>query len=259
MKVVLLCGGQGTRLAEETGVRPKPMVTIGTHPILWHIMNVYGAQGFNEFVLALGYKGDMIKEYFLKYYALNSDFTVDLASGGVTHETRTCRRNWKVSLADTGERTQTGGRLKRLEKQLRPEGTFMVTYGDGLSNVNATELLKFHRAHGKLATVTAVRPTARFGGLRLDGDRVEHFKEKPQSGEGWINGGFFVFEPGIFDHLEGDQSVLETAPLENLVKKGELMAYRHEGFWQCMDTVRERQLLEDLWVKGGAPWKTWKD
>jgi glucose-1-phosphate cytidylyltransferase len=259
MKTVILCGGLGTRLSEETVLRPKPMVHVGSRPILWHIMNIYGAQGFKEFVLALGYKSEMIKEYFLNYSALNSDFTVDLATGKVMQENRLCRRDWKVRLVDTGEGTLTGGRVKRLEKLLRPEGTFMLTYGDGVSNVNIQKLLEFHRSHGKLVTVTAVRPNARFGGMQFDGDRVSHFKEKPQSGEGWINGGFFVIEPAFFDYLENDQTVLETSPMERLVADGELMAYRHDGFWQCMDTIRDRQLLEDLWSKGQAPWKIWNE
>ncbi len=258
MKTVILCGGLGTRLSEETVLRPKPMVAIGSRPILWHIMNIYGAQGFNEFVLALGYKGEIIKEFFLHYHSLNSDFTVDLATGKVSQE-KSSPRDWKVSLVDTGEQSLTGGRVKRLEKLLRPTGTFMLTYGDGVANIDLKKLLAFHKSHGKIATVTAVRPTARFGGMKFDGDRVSQFKEKAQSGEGWINGGFFVLEPAFFDYLENDSTVLETTPLERLVADGQLMSYRHEGFWQCMDTIRDRQLLEDLWARGEAPWKTWKE
>jgi glucose-1-phosphate cytidylyltransferase len=222
-------------------------------------MNIYGAQGFNEFVLTLGYRGSYIKDYFLKYHALNSDFTVDLSDGKVTQTNKLCKRDWKVSLVDTGDKTQTGGRVKRLEKMIRPEGTFMLTYGDGVANVNMKELLAFHKSHGKLVTVTAVRPTARFGGMQIDGDKVSQFKEKPQSGEGWINGGFFVVEPKFFDYLEDDKTVLETTPMERAVADGQLMAYRHNGFWQCMDTIRERQLLEDLWAQNKAPWKVWED
>lgn len=254
MKTVILCGGMGTRLAEETGLRPKPMVTIGTRPILWHIMNIFAMQGHQDFALALGYKGEMIKEYFLNYYNLNNDFTVDLASGRTEFLDKKARTDWRVSLVDTGEKTMTGGRIKRLEKLLRPEGTFMVTYGDGVADVDVKKLIEFHKSHGQLATVTAVRPTARFGGLKIEGERVANFKEKPQSGEGWINGGFFVFEPEVFDFIENDSTVLELAPLEKLVSENQLMAYKHEGFWQCMDTVRERQMLEDLWAKGDAPW-----
>jgi glucose-1-phosphate cytidylyltransferase len=259
MKVVILCGGLGTRLSEETGIRPKPMVNIGGKPMLWHLMNVYGSQGFNEFVLTLGYKGEIIKEYFLNYSQLNSDFTVDLAGGAVTQNNKNCKRDWKVTLVDTGASTQTGGRLKRLESTLRPSGTFMLTYGDGLSNIDIPKLLAFHRSHGKLVTVTAVRPTARFGGMQFEGSHVTRFTEKPQSGEGWINGGFFVIEPGFFDYLEGDSTVLETSPMERLVADGQLMSYKHENFWQCMDTLRERQQLEDLWNSGKAPWKIWSE
>jgi glucose-1-phosphate cytidylyltransferase len=254
VKVVILCGGKGTRLREETDVRPKPMVAVGGHPILWHIMNVYGAYGLNEFVLALGYKGEVIKQYFLNYSSLDCDLSVDLRSGEVSH-LRQSRRDWKVELIETGSESMTGGRLHRLEAMLRPHGTFMLTYGDGVADVPVDELLAFHRAHGKLATVTAVRPPARFGGMVFDGDRVTEFTEKPQTGEGWINGGFFVFEPGVFDYLSGDDTVLESAPLENLARDGQLMAFKHQGFWQCMDTVRDRELLDHLWATNRAPWK----
>ena len=256
MNVVILCGGLGTRLSEETSLKPKPLVTIGGHPILWHIMNIYGAHGFNEFSLALGYKGETVKEYFLNYYSLDSDLSIDLKTGAVNHISQS-KRDWKVTLVDTGMDSMTGGRLHRLESTLRPQGTFMLTYGDGVSDVDVNRLLAFHKAHGKLATVTTVRPPARFGGIVFDGDRIVEFKEKPQTGEGWINGGFFVFEPGVFDYLSGDQTVLEGSPLETLARDGQLMAFKHEGFWQCMDTLRDRQYLDHLWASSAAPWKKW--
>lgn len=257
MKTVILCGGMGTRLSEETSIRPKPMVSIGSQPILWHILKIYEHYGFKDFDLALGYKGNLIKEYFLNYHVLNSDFSVDLSTGSIAYLNK-CRMNWNISLVDTGEQTLTGGRLLRLRDRLSKD-TFMLTYGDGVANVDLRRLLEFHRSHGKLATVTAVRPTARFGGMIIDSDKVTLFKEKPQSGEGWINGGFFIFEPGIFDYLENDLSVLEGAPMERLVKDGQLMAYRHDGFWQCMDNIRDRQFLEDQWALGNAPWKVWNN
>lgn len=256
MNVVILCGGMGTRLSEETSFKPKPMVTVGGHPILWHIMNLYGAHGFNEFTLALGYKGEMIKEYFLNYYSLDSDLSVDLKTGTVNHISQS-RRDWKIDLIDTGTDSMTGGRLHRLESMLKPQGTFMLTYGDGVADVDVNALLAFHKAHGQLATVTAVRPPARFGGIVFDGDRIVEFKEKPQTGEGWINGGFFVFEPGVFDYLAGDQTILEGSPLETLASEGQLMAFKHDGFWQCMDTLRDRHYLDHLWTSGAAPWKKW--
>lgn len=255
MKVVILAGGLGTRIAEETVTRPKPMVEIGGRPILWHIMSIYAAQGFNEFVVACGYRGTLIKEYFASFFLHHSDFTINLKDG--TRDVLSAGApDWRVSVVDTGLDTMTGGRLRRL-KPLLDGGTFMVTYGDGLGAVDLKALLAFHRSHGKLATVTAVRPPARFGGLSLEGGMVTEFSEKPQSGEGWINGGFFVFEPGVFDLLEDDATVLEREPLERLARRGELAGFRHEGFWQPMDTVRERQLLESLWQSGGAPWKLW--
>lgn len=257
MKVVILAGGLGTRLSEETVVKPKPMVEIGEKSILWHIMNIYSSYGFNEFVIALGYKGEIIKEYFLNYYNHNSDLTISLKTGEVK-ASKNCYRNWTVHLVDTGMDTMTGGRLHRLKEKLEGK-TFMFTYGDGVSNVNIERLLEFHKSHGKIATVTAVKPSARFGGMKFNGDSVIKFTEKPQTGEGWINGGFFVFEPGIFDYLQGDGTVLERDPLENLARDGQLMAYKHEGFWQCMDTLRDKQLLEDLWENCKAPWKVWKD
>ncbi|HEX8692062.1 MAG TPA: glucose-1-phosphate cytidylyltransferase [Longimicrobium sp.] len=262
MNVVLLAGGLGTRIAEETEVKPKPMVEIGGHPILWHIMKHYARHGCNEFFIALGYKGDVIKRFFVDYYTLTSSMTVALSSGRVEvrddlDEGRP-RENWVVHLCDTGEATNTGGRVKRMERLLRPGGTFMATYGDGVSDVDIGRLLCFHRSHGRIATVTAVRPPARFGGLLFDGDLVVDFTEKPQAGEGWINGGFLVFEPGVFDYLDGDESSLEADALERLAADGQLAAYRHEGFWQCMDTLRDKRLLESLWEGERAPWKTWE-
>ena len=256
MNVVILCGGLGTRLSEETSLKPKPLITVGGHPILWHIMNIYGAHGYNEFALALGYKGEAVKEYFLNYYSLDSDLSIDLKTGAVDHISQS-KRDWKIDLIDTGSDSMTGGRLHRLESKLRPHGTFMLTYGDGVSDIDVNRLVAFHKAHGKLATVTAVRPPARFGGMVFDGDRVVEFKEKPQTGEGWINGGFFVFEPGVFDYLSGDQTVLEGSPLESLARDKQLIAFKHEGFWQCMDTLRDRQYLDHLWASGAAPWKKW--
>ncbi len=256
MKVVILCGGLGTRLREETELRPKPMVEIGGQPILWHIMRGYASYGFKEFILALGYKGEVIKRYFLDYYHLHSNLSVSLASGSVAaHEGE--KEAWTVHLVDTGLATETGGRLKRLAPWLGHE-TFMLSYGDGVSDVNIQDLVRFHRAQGRLATVTAVRPPSRFGGLSFNGDLVTEFSEKPQIGEGWINGGFFVLEPGILEYIEGDETILERKPLENLAKDGQLAAYRHAGFWQCMDTLRDVRLLEDLWAGGKAPWKVWR-
>lgn len=256
MKVVLLAGGLGTRLSEETTIKPKPMVEIGGKPILWHIMNVYGHYGYKEFIVALGYKGEVIKEYFINYYHLQSDLTVSLKTGDVK-ASRNCFRDWIVNLIDTGINSMTGGRLHRLKDRIGHE-TFMLTYGDGLSNIDIGKLVAFHKSHGRIATVTAVRPTARFGGIRFNGDRVSDFKEKPQSGEGWINGGYFVFEPEVFDYLHGDETILEADPMERLAKDGQLMAFRHEGFWQCMDTIRDKNHLEELW-KTNAPWKIWRD
>lgn len=256
MKVAILAGGHGTRLAEETAVRPKPMVEIGGKPILWHIMMIYAHYGFKDFVIALGYKGVMIKKYMIDYCALSSDLTVDLKNGDITfHEGN--RLDWKVQLIDTGLHTLTGGRIKRLASYIGNE-TFMLTWGDGVSNINLNDLLKFHRSHGKLATMTAVRPPARYGHLEFDGERVAEFSEKPQTGEGWINGAFFVIEPKVFDYIEGDDTQWEKEPLERLAKDGELMAYRHSSFWQCMDTLREKHILEKYWHSGNAPWKIWR-
>jgi glucose-1-phosphate cytidylyltransferase len=256
LKVVILAGGLGTRLAEETEVRPKPMIEIGEHPILWHIIKHYEHYGFKEFLIVLGYKGEVIKRYFLDYYRLSGSMTIDFANDMV--ETRVKEPiDWTVHLHDTGQATNTGGRIKRLEPWLK-DGTFMVTYGDGVSDMNLKDLLRFHRSHGRTATVTAVRPPARFGGLTLDGDLISDFSEKPQIGEGWINGGFLVFEPEVFDYLEGDHSSLEADAMEQLATRGQLAAYRHDRFWQCMDTLRDKRLLEGLWQEGRAPWKLWE-
>ena len=257
MKVVLLAGGMGTRLAEHTEARPKPMVEVGGRPILWYLMKHYAHYGFREFVVALGYKGDAIKRYFLDYHGLSRSMTVSLRDGKVTALGDALVEDWKVHLVDTGTDTMTGGRVKRLESMLSG-GTFMLTYGDGLSDVDLDKLLTFHRSHGKIATVTAVRPPARFGGLVFDGDRVTEFTEKPQIGEGWINGGFMCLEPRIFSYVDaGDATVLEKDVLEVLARNGELMAYRHERFWQCMDTVRDLKVLEGLWSSTNPPWKLW--
>lgn len=256
MKTVILCGGLGTRLSEETHLKPKPMVTVGNYPILWHIMKIYDSFGFKDFVLPLGYKGDAIKEFFLNFYTMNSDFRVNLAEGKVEHLNQSAC-DWQVELIDTGLETLTGGRLHRLEQSLREHGTFALTYGDGVADVDLASAYDFHKTHGKVATMTAVRPPARFGTMNFDGDRVTEFKEKPQTGEGWINGGFFFFEPQIFDYLSGDQTILEAEPLERLAADGQLMAYKHQGFWQCMDTIRDRKLLEAYWASSDAPWKRW--
>ena len=255
MKIVLLAGGLGTRLAEETEVKPKPMVEIGGFPIIWHIMKLYAHHQFLEFFLALGYRGEMIKQYFLDYYNLNGNITIDFHTGEVQAKKQDCE-DWVVHLIDTGQKTNTGGRVKRLEPWLKGE-TFMVTYGDGVSDVDLQALARFHRSQGRIATITAVRPPARFGGVVFNGDIVTHFTEKPQIGEGWINGGFLVFEPEIFNYLEGDHSSLEADMLERLAAEGQLAAYRHEGFWQCMDTLRDKRLLESYWQDGSAPWKVW--
>ena len=254
-KVVILAGGLGTRLAEETDTRPKPMVEVGGRPILWHIMKHYAHYGFKEFFIALGYKGEVIKHYFMDYYNLNGSMTIDFSKNEVLTHNKECE-NWIVHLVETGQETSTGGRVKRLEPWLKGD-TFMVTYGDGVCDIDLQELLRFHRSHGRIATVTAVRPPARFGGLIFDGDLVAEFTEKPQIGEGWINGGFLVFEPEVFDYLEGDHSILEIDALERLAADRQLAAYRHEYFWQCMDTMRDKRLLESLWQEDQAPWKVW--
>ena len=255
MKAIILAGGTGTRLSEETGPRPKPMLEIGEHPILWHIMQIYAAHGFSEFLVALGYKSEVVKDYFLNFYARNADLTVRLGQG--ENEIHSASPpDWTVHLVDTGLATQTGGRLKRLSSWIGNE-TFQMTYGDGVADVDLTSLVAFHRSHGKLATITAVRPPGRFGALVLDSDRVTAFAEKPQVGEGWINGGFFVLEPEVLDLIGGDDTLWEHEPLSTLAARGELMAFRHSGFWQPMDTLREKRLLEELWHSGKAPWKVW--
>ncbi len=257
MKVAILAGGVGSRLAEETEIKPKPMVEIGGRPILWHIMMHYAYYGFNEFVIALGYKGEYIKKYIVDYCSLNSNLTVNLKDGKVAvHNGNGQAQDWTVDLIDTGQATLTGGRIKRLAPYLGNR-TFMLTWGDGVSTVDLHKLRDFHKSHGKLATVSAVRPPARFGRLEIQADQVVEFSEKPQLGEGWINGAFFVLEPGIFDYIEGDDTQWEREPMERLARDGQLMAYRHTGFWQCMDTLRDKRLLESLWQSGDAPWKVW--
>ena len=259
MKVVILAGGLGTRLAEESEIRPKPMVEIGERPILWHIMKIYAHYGFVEFLVALGYKGEHIKRYFLDYRMLNSSLAVSLSDGSVDvlENEYGDVEDWAVHLIETGIDTETGGRVKRLMRYLGDE-TFMMTYGDGVSDVDLRKLVSFHRSHGKLATVTAVRPPSRFGGLAFRGDSVVEFVEKPQLGEGWINGGFFVLEPGVMSYIDGDDTIFEREPMERLAGDGELMAYRHDHFWQPMDTLREVRLLRRLWSNGTAPWRVWK-
>ena len=258
VRVAILAGGVGSRLCEETAAKPKPMVEIGGKPILWHIMKHYSHYGFDEFVIALGYKGDHIKKYLMDYCSLQSNLTVSLKSGDVQRHGGGNGLDWTVDLIDTGMETLTGGRIKRLAPYLGDE-TFMLTWGDGVSDVNLDNLLEFHRSHGKLATLTTVRPTARFGHIELDGNTIAEFSEKPQTSEGWINGAFFVLEPDVFDYIDGDQTQWEGKPMEQLAKDGQLMAYKHSGFWQCMDTLRDKQLLEMLWDSGKAPWRMWNE
>lgn len=252
MKVGILAGGKGTRLAEETVVKPKPMVEIGGQPIIWHIMQHYAYYGFKEFVVALGYKGEVLKKYMIEYASLSGNLRVDLSSGQVDSHGGV-QMDWIVELVETGMETMTGGRIKRLAPYMGDE-TFMLTWGDGVSDIDLHDLLAFHKSHGKLATLTAVRPPARYGHLVFEGDRVAQFDEKPQIGEGWINGAFFVMEPGVFDYIEGDETQWEREPMERLAADGQLMAYKHESFWQCMDTLRERHILETIWQSGKAPW-----
>jgi glucose-1-phosphate cytidylyltransferase len=256
MKAIILAGGQGSRLSEETALRPKPMVEIGGKPILWHIMNIYGAYGIEEFVIALGYKAEVIKDYFLNFYALNNDVSIDLSTGRTTiHDGN--QPKWKVHLVDTGLHTDTGGRLKRLASWLRPDETFMFTYGDGVADIDIGELRRFHEAHGKLATVTAVRTPARFGRMAIEREYVTDFYEKPEEGEGWINGGFFVLNAKVLDYIEDDRTAWEKEPVERLARDHELVGYTHPGFWSCMDTLREKNMLEDLWSSSRAPWRVW--
>ena len=255
MKVAILAGGFGSRLSEETEIRPKPMVEIGGKPILWHIMRHYAVHGHREFVIALGYKGEYVKRYFADYCALGGNVSIDLGHGTVRSSERD-GLDWQIELVDTGLDTMTGGRLKRLQPYVG-DGTFLLTWGDGVSDVDLGALLAFHRAHGKAATVTAVRPPARYGKREIQGDRVSAFEEKPQLSEGWINGAFFALEPRVFDYIDGDATQWEAEPMERLARDGELMAYRHDGFWQCMGTLREKHRLERMWASGTAPWKTW--
>jgi glucose-1-phosphate cytidylyltransferase len=256
VKVVILAGGLGTRLSEETEIRPKPMVDVGGRPILWHIMKYYAAYGFREFFVALGYKGEVIKRYFLDYHGLVKSVTVELATGHTSfHESEV--EDWVVHLIDTGLKTQTGGRLKRLQPWLEDD-TFMLTYGDGVGDVDLKQLLRFHHEHGRTGTLTAVRPPARFGSLNFEGDLVTRFMEKPQTGEGWINGGFMCLEPKVFDYLKDDDANLEADTLTHLAADRELAAFRHDRFWQPMDTLRDVRLLESLWQSGRAPWRIWQ-
>ena len=255
MKVIILAGGFGTRLSEITVKIPKPMLTIGDKPILWHIMKYYAYYGHEDFIVALGYKSEIIKDYFLNYRTLNSDFTINLASGVVT-PLLLDEVNWNVTLVNTGYNTMTGGRVKRLKKFVGNE-TFLLTYGDGVADIDLNELIRFHKNHGKLVTITAVRPGARFGELELEDSLVTSFMEKPQLKQGWINGGYFVIEPRFFDFISGDSDMLERNPLEKAAQAGELMAYKHDGFWKCMDTLRDKTILNDQWDKKQSPWKVW--
>jgi glucose-1-phosphate cytidylyltransferase len=253
MKVVILAGGFGTRLSEYTYAIPKPMVTIGGRPILWHIMKIFASFGYTNFNLALGYKAEVIKKYFLNYHILNTDFTIDLANNTVKSH-HTDEIDWKVTLVQTGLDSMTGGRVKRMQPYIGNK-TFLLTYGDGVADIDLSALVKFHRSHGKMVTVSSVHPNARFGELQMKQNKVTSFQEKPQTSQGWINGGYFVVEPGFFDLIEGDKTILEKAPLEKAAEMGELMAYRHDGFWQCMDTKRDRDSLEEMWQSGNAPWR----
>jgi glucose-1-phosphate cytidylyltransferase len=256
VKAVILAGGRGTRISEETATRPKPMIEIGGHPILWHIMKIYSKHGVNDFVVCLGYRGYMIKEYFSNYFIHTSDVTFDIANNKMeVHHQQS--EPWRVTLIDTGEETQTGGRLKRAIPYVRDDPYFSLTYGDGVGDVDISALMEFHEAGGKLATVTAVRPGGRFGVLRLDGDQVTAFQEKPPEEGGWINGGFFILSPKVGDYIDGDESIWERRPLERLAEDGQLQAYRHSSFWQPMDTLRDKNLLEDLWQEKRAPWRVW--
>jgi len=255
MKVAILAGGLGTRLSEETTIKPKPMVEIGGRPILWHIMSIYAAYGFKEFVIALGYKGEIIKDYFLNYHFHARNLTVKLKTGEVSTHNGDCE-DWTVHLLDTGENTNTGGRVKRLAEFIGNE-PFMLTYGDGVGNINIPKLIEFHQSQKKLATLTAVRPPARFGQMILEEGKVTEFKEKPQIGEGWINGGFFVVEPGITKYIEGDHTAWEFESLEKIAANGQVSAFQHNEFWQCVDTLRDKKLLESMWQEGNAPWKIW--
>lgn len=260
LKVVILCGGLGTRLREETEYRPKPLVPIGDRPILWHIMKTYAAFGATDFILALGYKGEMIKDFFLNYDALVSDFTLELGSKSMrslngSHD----EAEWRITFVDTGHATNTGGRLKRLQPYLRDDERFLLTYGDGVTDVDLGALVRLHETSERVVVLTGVRPVARFGELLVSGDRVDQFIEKPLAPQGWINGGYFVMSPRVFDYLDGDQTILERQPLERLAREGQLAVFKHEGYWQCMDTYRDMLLLNEQWATGQAPWKRWKE
>ena len=259
MKAVILCGGIGTRLKEETEYKPKPMVEIGNRPILWHIMKIFAHYGIKDFVLSLGYKGEMIKEYFYNYEILSNDFTIELGNKkAIEVHSINSERNWRVTLADTGDKALKGARLKRVEKYI-DDDQFMMTYGDGVADVDIRDLLEFHQGHGKLATVTGINPASRFGELKIKGNQVESFSEKPQNGAGLINGGFFVFNRGIFDYLSNNDSCdLEVGALEQIAREGQLMVYKHRGFWACMDTIRDMEYLNELWAEGKAFWKVWE-
>tara|TARA_B100002052_G_scaffold287401_1_gene302312 strand:+ start:300 stop:1079 length:780 start_codon:yes stop_codon:yes gene_type:complete len=255
LKTIILAGGLGTRLSEETDLKPKPMVDIGDRPILWHIMNIYSAFGHDNFYIALGYKGEQIKQYFINYSTLANDITVNLKNGQLDYINKTSS-NWSINLIETGKNTETGGRILRLREYIGKD-TFLLTYGDGVADIDINKLIRFHKSHGKLATITAVRPPTRFGRLEFDGSRVTSFSEKPQIGEGWINGGFFVLEPDVFKYIKDDSTIFEREPLEQLAQDGQLQAYKHEGFWQPMDTLRELRLLRSMWDSNSAPWKIW--
>jgi glucose-1-phosphate cytidylyltransferase len=257
MKTVLLAGGLGTRLSEETTIKPKPMVEIGGMPILWHIMKIYSSYGYNDFAIALGYKGEVIKEFFLNYKLHKSDMMINLRSGDIKFENDSSE-DWSVGLHDTGTNSMTGGRLLNLKKLFKPGETFLLTYGDGVADIDIDKLVSFHKSHGKIATLTAVRPSARFGSILMEEDgHIVEFKEKPQTSEGWINGGFFVFDYKIFDFLSDESTILEREPLEHLASLNQLVAYKHNGFWQCMDTIRDRDNLNEIWASETAAWKKW--
>lgn len=255
MKAVILAGGFGTRISEESHLRPKPMIEIGGNPILWHIMKIYSASGVNDFIICLGYKGYIIKEYFCNYYLHRSDVTIDLRNNETTYHCNTCEP-WRITLIDTGDNSDTGGRLRRIGCLLDDE-PFCFTYGDGVSNLNIIELTNFHKKHGRLATMTAVQPPGKFGALDIDGNLVQKFQEKPRGDAAWINGGFFILSPKVLEYIPSDETSWEQEPLTRLAEEGELVAYKHDGFWQCMDTLKHKHLLESLWQSGKAPWKVW--